>query len=318
MAAYDAASKAKLLPVAATRAAPGSIAALVASYYQSADYLQLRPSTRHNYALIIERFREQHGDKPVKLLQPDHIRRMLVARIETPAAANNLRKMIGVLMRHAVDIGLRSDNPVLTVRRIRIESTGFHSWSEDEIAVFEQNYAQGTRERLAFDLLLYTMQRRSDVVLMGPQLVRNRVISLTQVKTRSLVQIPIHPKLQVSLDLAPKDQLVYLTTRLGRGFSPTGFTNYMRAVCDAIGLPICSPHGLRKAGMRRLAEAGCTPHQIMSISGHVSLHDVEGYTRGFSRLQLAESAIASITELPPSPKDRRGPGRRRCSRPRAS
>ncbi|WP_074962614.1 tyrosine-type recombinase/integrase [Jannaschia rubra] len=41
------------------------------------------------------------------------------------------------------------------------------------------------------------------------------------------------------------------------------------------GLPNrASPHGLRKATRRRLAEAGCTPHEIMAISGHRSPAEV--------------------------------------------
>jgi hypothetical protein len=46
------------------------------------------------------------------------------------------------------------------------------------------------------------------------------------------------------------------------------------------GLPNrCVPHGLRKAACRRLAEVGATAHQIMAVSGHKSLREVERYTR---------------------------------------
>src|SRR5262249_53533281 len=36
-------------------------------------------------------------------------------------------------------------------------------------------------------------------------------------------------------------------------------------------LPECQPHGLRKAAGRRLAEAGCTAHEIMAVLGHTTL-----------------------------------------------
>jgi len=41
----------------------------------------------------------------------------------------------------------------------------------------------------------------------------------------------------------------------------------------------CSAHGLRKAAARRLAEAGCTEHEIAAITGHASLREVQRYTK---------------------------------------
>ena len=45
---------------------------------------------------------------------------------------------------------------------------------------------------------------------------------------------------------------------------------------------------------RRLAEAGCSTHEIMSISGHVTLREVERYTKAANRAKLADSAIAAL------------------------
>ncbi len=39
------------------------------------------------------------------------------------------------------------------------KSREFHTWTEGEIEQFEERWSIGTRERLAFDLLLYTGQR---------------------------------------------------------------------------------------------------------------------------------------------------------------
>ncbi|WP_226937345.1 tyrosine-type recombinase/integrase [Pseudogemmobacter faecipullorum] len=53
-------------------------------------------------------------------------------------------------------------------------------------------------------------------------------------------------------------------------------------------------HGLRKATCRRLAEAGCTPHQIMAISGHKSLAEVTHYTVAAGRRDLAAQAMLAL------------------------
>ena len=73
------------------------------------------------------------------------------------------------MMQHAVETGMRDDDPTRDVKAIRVKSDGFHSWTDAEIAQFEERHAVGTKARLALALLLYTGQRRSDVVTMGKQ-----------------------------------------------------------------------------------------------------------------------------------------------------
>ena len=53
-------------------------------------------------------------------------------------------------------------------------------------------------------------------------------------------------------------------------------------------------HGLRKAAARRLAEALCEPHEIMSITGHRTLKEVTRYTEAFDRAKLGRSAMAKL------------------------
>ena len=57
-----------------------------------------------------------------------------------------------------------------------------------------------------------------------------------------------------------------------------------------------SAHGLRKATGRRLAEIGCTAHQIASILGHASLSEVQRYTKAADRKRLAREAMAKLVE----------------------
>jgi hypothetical protein len=44
-----------------------------------------------------------------------------------------------------------------------------------------------------------------------------------------------------------------------------------------------------------LAEAGCTPHEIMAITGHKALAEVETYTRAVRQKLLAQRAIDQMT-----------------------
>jgi integrase len=54
---------------------------------------------------------------------------------------------------------------------------------------------------------------------------------------------------------------------LGRSFTAKGFGKWFTKQCERIGLNGLSPHGLRKAACRRLAEAGCSANEIAAISG---------------------------------------------------
>ena len=130
---------------------------------------------------------------------------------------------------------------------------------------------------------------------MGRQHIRNGTLSLKQQKTGTALLLPVHPSLQAVLDATPSEHLTFLTTRDGAPFSPAGFTNWFRAVCNEAGLPKgTSAHGLRKATCRRLAEAGCSASVIAAISGHKSLNEVQRYTAAADQLRMAQSGMEAM------------------------
>ncbi|WP_108259136.1 tyrosine-type recombinase/integrase [Mangrovicoccus ximenensis] len=297
MAAYEAASKGEPLEVGASRTQPRSISAAIMSYYTSSDFTALSDSTKKTYRGILERFREEHGAKGVANLERRHVQKLVSARAETPAAANNLLRMIHLIMRHSIELGWRRDDPTRDVRKIRYKTAGFLTWEEEHIVQFVACHKPGTRAHLALSLLLHTGQRRSDVVRMGFQHVRGGSIYVKQQKTKQELYIPLHPELGEILDKLPREDPAFLVTRTGQPYTGKGFTNWFRNMVQEAKLPAgLSPHGLRKATCRRLAEAGCTAHEIMAISGHTSLAEVTRYTVAASRAKLAERAIASLLE----------------------
>src|SRR5437764_4887290 len=105
------------------------------------------------------------------------------------------------------------------------------------------NYPIGSRARLALALLLYTAQRRSDVIRMGRQHIRDGAIHVTQKKTGVALAIPLHPKLAAIIEATRSDHLTFLVTRDGSPFSRGGFGNLFREWCNEAGLPKeCSAH----------------------------------------------------------------------------
>jgi len=301
MTAYEEALTGQPVLIGSERVKPGTIRALAISYYNSVAFRSMKPSTQSVYRNIIDRFCQEtdkegheHGDKRAATLQREHVVKLMAARAQKPDSANGLRKAVRAMMKHAVEIGLRADDPTRDVRAIRVKSEGFHSWTDAEIAQFENRHPIGSRARLALALLLYTGQRRSDVVRMGRQHIRDAVLHIRQQKTGAELAIPVHPDLVAIVAETPADHLTFLTTQFGQSFKAAGFGNWFREQCDVAGLKHCSAHGLRKAAARRLAEAGCTEHEIAAITGHASLREVARYTKAVDQKRLAAAAMEKV------------------------
>jgi integrase len=296
MHAYQAAlaAAATLVEVGASRTSRGSVSAAVVSYYRDIAFLALAPATRKMRRAILEQFRTTYGDRQIVGLQRVHIVNLLGSK--KPFAARNWLKTLRGLMQFLVATEQRPDDPTVGIKLPKARAGEIHSWTETEIAEYEARHLIGTRARLALALLLYTAQRRSDVVVMGRQHIQGGAVIVRQRKTGRMLEIPIHPVLAQILEVSPSDNLTFLTTAKGTPFSPAGFGNLFREWCEEAGLPRrCSAHGLRKAACRRLAEAGCTAHQIAAISGHLSLTEIERYTRAASQSQMARAAIATVS-----------------------
>jgi integrase len=303
MAAYEQALAGQPEPIGAARTIPGTLRALAVSYFASPAFRSTRPSTQYSYRNVIDRLCAEHGEKRVAF-QRDHVVKLLAARAATPGTANALRRSLRALMRHAVEIGMRSDDPTRDVRKLPTsKGEGYHSWIEGEIEQFERHHPVGSRARLAFALLLYTGQRRSDVVRMGRQHLSDNAICVRQVKTDREVWIPVHETLAPILAEASSN-MTFLLTDQGKPYTAAGFGNWFRDQCRAAGLRGCSAHGLRKAAARRLAEAGCSTHEIAAITGHASLKEVARYTEAADRKRLAQSAMAKVRTLSDKPGER--------------
>jgi integrase len=306
MAAYETALAGQQMQVASTKVKPGTIRALAVSYYNSVAFRSMKASTQSVYRNIIDRFCEEadmkghkYGDKHVATLQRGHVITLMAVRAEKPDSANGLRKVLRAMMTHAVQTGLRKDDPTQGVKPIKPKSrTGFHRWTEAEIAQFEAHHKIGSKARLALALGLYFGQARADVVRMGEQHIRDEVLYWVRQKTEGStgleLAIPVHPTLRAIINATPSGHLTFLVTQFGKPFAAAGFGNWFREQCNAAGLPHCSFHGLRKAASVRLAEAGCTPHEIAAITGHASLKEIVRYTATADRRRLAISSMEKM------------------------
>jgi integrase len=277
--------------VGVQRTLPGTVNALATIYYQSQGFRNLADSTAADRRRIIDKFRSLHGDKPLRGLKRVHIEQFMADKEDTPTAANNLLKILRVMLRLAVRENMISSNPTTGVEKYKIDSDGHHTWSEDEIAHYEAAHAIGTRARLAQALLLYTGQRVSDVHRVGWQHVTGAAIRVKQKKTGKVLTIPLHPQLKAMLATLPRTNMTFLVTERGAPFTAQGLGTFVKKQCVIAGLPHCSAHGLRKAAAVRLASAGCSVNEIAAITGHASLREIARYTQAADQERLARQAL---------------------------
>ena len=295
MVEYEKAMSGPRPAIGAGRIKPGSVAAVVAEYLDSQKFFgSKKPGTQRMRRGILERFRAPpNGDRPFALLPAEWIESRL-DRLP-PHAARSWLATLRSLCRFAIKRGYRRDDPTANIKLASVKSDGFHTWTDDEIEQFEAHHPIGSKPRLALALLLYTIQRRSDVVKMGRQHIRDGVLRVTQSKTNKKLVLPVRPELKAVLDATLSEHLTFLVTATGKPYGANHFSETFREWCDDARLPKhCSAHGLRKAGCRMLAERGCSASEIAAWSGHDTLREVERYTKRADQAKLARNALAKV------------------------
>jgi integrase len=66
------------------------------------------------------------------------------------------------------------------VRYLRSKGDGHHTWSIEEVERFELRHPIDSKARLAMALMLYTGQRRSDAIRIGPKHAKDGWLHFTQ------------------------------------------------------------------------------------------------------------------------------------------
>lgn len=318
--AYRRANEGKATPRSKLQpAAAGTLRWLCSEYFRSPDFRSLGPRTQQVRRLELERVcrsttrsGRERGAAIAAMMEERHVRELRDERADRPGAANNVLKALGPLFAWAKEAGHVSTNPVRDVKRFGA-GAGWHTWTDDEIARFEEHHPIGSKARLAFALLRYTGVRRSDVVKLGKgmeatvvddhgnpyQALRFAITKGSQRRARpgqsaaepKRLVVPILPELRAILQATPSGHLTYLVTAFGKPFSVAGFGNWFREQCDAAGLEHCTAHGIRKFGATTAAESGATEHQLMGMFGWDDPKQAATYTRKARQSKLARSSM---------------------------
>jgi integrase len=231
----------------------GTLAALAADFFGSAEFANLKPSSQATYRLALGPILECDGHRLVRDLPADKARKLIQEiGANRPAMANLTRAVLRRLFSFAMAIGQRRDNPFIAAPKYKI---GTHHPGPTNNSAPTKSTGRSGRESLAFDVLLYTAQRVGDVVRMQRSDIRNGVITVVQQTTGTEVFVPLHPALARSIKAGPSKGIYLVGDRNGRPINRRTLTVLISVAIKAAGLsPECVAHGLRKALLRRLAE----------------------------------------------------------------
>jgi integrase len=275
------------------RSGEGTFGWLWTLYRASPAFERLSPATKKQRDNLMRLPLERAANHPLEYFDRKFVIASCDARAATPAQARNFLGVLRALFQWALSREHVDFDPTVGFKVERLRGDGFHAWTAGELAAFEARWPIGTRERLAYDLMLWTGLRRGDAAIVGPPHVKDGVITLKTEKTGALVTIRILPPLADSIAATPVGQESFVARADGRPMVKEGFGNWFGDACRAAGVP-GSAHGLRKALAARVAESGATQSELDALFAWSGGGMSSLYTRKASREKLAESALARL------------------------
>lgn len=279
---------------ASFQAPVAGIAGLIAAHRRSPEFLALAKATKRNRELAFRWLEKLGADIDPRDIRRSHLLdlRDIVAQRSGPAAANSFVSCTSALMIWALDRGKLDLNPAARIKPL--PGGEFLPWTDAEIALASEKFPE--RLRRAVVLALYTGQRVSDLTAMTWGQYDGQRIEVTQKKTKRSLLIPVHPALRAELEAwkADRSSTHILVSKWSRPWSQFALTHAFQRALEGIGIVGRNTHGLRKVAAVRLAEAGCSTHEIAAITGHRSLNMVAHYTRAANQYRLAQEAIVKL------------------------
>jgi integrase len=292
LAAYQAAIDGKAAPDATSFNAK-TLGWLVEQYRQSSAWAKLSNATRRQRECILHAVVSTAGRDSFSRVDTAAIERGVERRAAHPHAQRHFLQTMRGLFQWAVKAKHALSDPTRDLKTIRPATDGHTPWPQEWCDAFEARWSRGTRERLAYDVLLYTGFRVGDAVRVGRPHVRNGTITLRTEKSGTTVSIPILPPLQASIEAGPIGELTFIAGERRRPLSKEGFANWFREACRTAKVP-GSPHGLRKAAATRAADNGATEAELEAIFGWRGGHMASLYTRAANRAKLARQAASKL------------------------
>jgi integrase len=148
--------------------------------------------------------------------------------------------------------------------------------------------------RFAARLALCTGLRRSDLVRLKWDDLKDGYFELCQKKTGESVVVVCTDDLRAELEAMPRLADTIIVGDRGKPLTAASLSVMIRRELGSMGIIGYSIHGLRKNAGNTLAEADGTEREIMAQLGHKSPQMAAHYTKRASRKRLAQSVAEKL------------------------
>jgi integrase len=235
------------------------------------------------------------GNKPLSSITGSAIKQGIDRR--KPFAARHFVDTMRGLYKWAVAAEHVTSDPTAGKAVAKPKTKGFPVWTEEDLERFERRWPIGTRERVMFDVYLYTGLRRGDAAKLGKQHIRNGVITIDTEKSKGQmrVTIPVLPELAETIAAGPTGELSIIASKKGQPIRKEVLGNLFKKACRAAGINK-SAHGIRKAAATRAANNGATVAALEAIFGWEGGQMASLYTRAADRRALAAEHMVKLSK----------------------
>jgi integrase len=262
-------------------------------YISSIQFKKLSQASRRIYMNGIDTLEPFFGGCMLKDITRPKVIDVRDKLYDSPGKCRVAMSVLNNILKYAYDRGWVENNVAARLGDMP-PTKEIERWSEAEMDRFLSTAPTHVRD--AMMLALYTGQRRSDLIKMEWSDYDGQIIHVVQRKTGVELFIPVHPKLQRHLERMTlrrrHDRAGRMLLNLyGQPWAGESLRAAVKRHSAKIGLQGKMLHGVRKTTASILGEIGCTALQIMSITGHQSLKEVQRYTAGAEKRILAQEAM---------------------------
>jgi len=278
--------------------ATDTVDALIDAYIAAWPTLpkKLAQNTQDNYRRGLKRARAAWGKLAAKGLRPIHVREVMKALADKPGAANGFLGAMQALSKWAlvndlIDVSLTDGVTGYDT------GGGFLPWTAAQVAAAHDKLTGMIRRGVLLEL--YTGQRGSDMVRLGPTMIDDGGFDLGwkgQQKTGQRPWVPILPELAAEIATWERRPGPFVTTGTGRPFTRTYFSVLFRAATkDIPELANAHLHGLRATAVINLKRGGLTDLEISDAVG-MSLEMVKHYTRFEDKRASGKASLVKLAD----------------------
>lgn len=254
----------------------------------NAKWKEYASGTRKSRLAIFARYRKAQGARPVKTITSEAIEQALYAK--GGHSAVNEYKALKPVFEHLRRLGFIKKNPMAGIELDRPKIKGFAVADADDIAAFQKLWPVGTVERLAFDLALYTGAARADLARLSRKNIKGDLLVYERQKSKITARVPLTPELRAVIERTADIAPAFILSGHGKPYQAESLGNLFGDAAREAGMN-ARLHGLRKAFCIYWAEKGVSTHQIAAMAGHMSLSEVERYTRAADRERIVKLLV---------------------------